>query len=96
MKISRILLIIGLVLIAASIASAYVNNPRGDTEELDQRRGAKFVYLMSKIGTWRSRLNPKMTAFFRTVSKEQQLKEDMEPNQEPYLHEALYAYRRFG
>jgi len=66
-------------LIGASLAGAYVNYPRGDTEESDQRRGAKFVYLMSKIGTWRSRLNPKMAAFFRTVSKEQQLKEDMEP-----------------
>jgi hypothetical protein len=96
MKISRILLIIGLVLIAVSLASASVNYPRGDTEESVKKKDGKFVYLLSKIGTWRSRLNPKMTAFFRKISKEQELKEEMEQKQEPYLHEALYAYRRFG
>ncbi len=97
MKISRILLIIELVLIAVSLASASVYYPRRDSEEPVQKKDVdKFVYLLSKIGTWRSRLNPKMTALFRKINKEQELKGEMEQKQGLYLHEALYAYRRFG
>ncbi len=88
MKTSRPFFIFSLIVTALILASAY---------EASQRSYYALSFVKRNVdhGDWTVMLYSKLRSLLKEIRQKEHIGQDTE-NQQPYLHEALYAYRRFG
>ncbi len=88
MKTSRLFIIFSLIVTALILPSAYEASPRS-------YYALSFVKRNVDHGDWTVMLYSKLRSLLKEIRQKEHIGQDTE-NQQPYLHEALYAYRRFG